>query len=142
MEPVTSTPPISNQQQPDSAPSDGSSSIEPQPNIVAERKRTSGPPYICECGYDAKRKKARLTNHQQEGHCHLYQRTAPLIPCPVYSKTFTYGGLKSHLLPFTKPSIRGTYSEEHAMVNIEKHKQHYEEVKSKFAPKKRKERLV
>lgn len=91
--------------------------------------------YICDCGYDAKRKISRLIKHQQQ-HCTKRKVTAPFFPCPVCNKEFTYDGLKSHLLPFTKTLSRGTYNKEHAIVNIDDHKKHLEEVKSRYGPKK------
>lgn len=99
------------------------------------RKRRGGP-YICDCGYDCKYLKSRLKNHQSSGACPKHPRTDPLHACPVCFKEFTFSGLKSHLKPFTKPSSRSTYNQEHSMVSVEKHKQVLEEVILKFGPKK------
>lgn len=104
------------------------------PNVLAIKRR--GPPYICDCGYDGKRKIARIVNHQREGACPKNKRTAQLIRCPVCPKSFTFSGLKSHLQPFTKTSSRSTYSHEHSHVSVEKHKQILDEIKLKYAPKK------
>lgn len=107
--------------------------IELSPSIMAIKAK--GPPYICDCGYDFKRKIARVINHQREGSCPNNPRTAPLIPCPICSKAFTFSGLKSHFKPFTKPSSRSTYSRDHAQVNVENHQRILEEIKQKHAPK-------
>lgn len=106
-----------------------------QSSVSIEEARKKGPPYICDCGYDCKRKIARLINHQREGACPNHPRTAPLIPCPVCTKPFTFSGLKSHLAPFVKESSRGTYSHEHSQLTVENHKRILEEVKLKHAPK-------
>lgn len=125
------TPPISNGQRPGSVAPDVP--IELSPSIIAIKKR--GPPYICDCGYNCKRLIARVINHQREGACPNNPRTAPLIPCEVCSKSFTFSGLKSHLKPFAEKSSRSTYSREHSQVTVQRHKEILEEVKLKYAPK-------
>lgn len=107
--------------------------IDMSPSIIAIKKK--GPPYICDCGYNGLRKIARVISHQREGSCKKNPRTAPLIPCPVCSKSFTFSGLKSHLAPFTKASSRSTYSREHSQVTVESHKRILDEIKLKHAPK-------
>lgn len=91
--------------------------------------------YICICGYNAKNKSHRLKNHQKQ-YCKMMKKSVPVHPCPICGKQFSYDGLKSHLLAFTKTERGGTYKEEHATVSKDDHKKILEEVKSKYGPKK------
>lgn len=100
------------------------------------RKNADGH-YVCDCNYNAKKRKNHLLNHQLQ-HCEnreVVVRTD--IPCPVCKKTFTYDGLKTHLLPFTRPNKKGgTYNAAHGTKTAADHQAILSDIKIKYGPKK------
>lgn len=93
--------------------------------------------YVCDCGYNAGTRSHRILNHQLQ-HCSNREKSVRTdIPCPVCEKTFTYDGLKSHLLPFTRSNKKsGTYNEAHTSKTAVEHQGILAEVKIKYGPKK------
>lgn len=93
--------------------------------------------YVCDCGYNAGNKSNRLINHQLQ-HCPNREKAVRTdIPCPICAKQFTYGGLKSHLLPFTRTNRKiSTYNEAHADKNSKEHQEVLQKVKAMYGPKK------
>lgn len=98
--------------------------------------KNSAGQYKCDCGYNAGHRKNRLTNHQKK-HCSKRQKSVRTdIPCPICNKEYTYDGLKSHLLPFTKTRKSQTYNAAHESRNADEHKLVLQNVKATYGPKK------
>lgn len=93
--------------------------------------------YVCDCGYSAGNRSNRLLNHQLKYCPNREVSVRTDIPCPVCDKTFTYDGLKSHLLPFTRANRKsGTYNEAHGSKNAADHQAILAKVKIMYGPKK------
>lgn len=92
--------------------------------------------YVCECGYNAKERKNRLTNHQDK-HCNMFKKTVRTdIQCPVCDKEFSYDGLKAHILSFTKVDRKHqTYVKAHANRSVDQHKLDLDYINEKYGPK-------
>lgn len=101
------------------------------------KKNTDGN-YVCDCGYHAGTRSNRLINHQMQYCPNREVSVRTDIPCPVCAKTFTYDGLKSHLLPFTKTNRKSstTYNEAHEHKNAIEHEKILTNVKNMYGPKK------
>lgn len=104
-------------------------------NKIEVKKNADGM-YECVCGYKCGKLKNRLTNHMQK-YCKQLERTVRKdIPCPVCEKEFTYEGLKSHIMPFTKHNRKHqTYSAAHSMRSSQEHKDDLKFVVEKYGPK-------
>lgn len=94
--------------------------------------------WICECGYDAKGRKNRLTNHQKQ-FCRLIPRSVKTdFFCPVCKIQKLYDAIKSHLLQFTNPNRKNETrkTSPHASIPPQYHVDILKQFKAKFGPKK------
>lgn len=105
------------------------------PTTLARPKKL----YVCKCGYDAKNKKNRSTNHQRQ-FCKLIPRTVKAeYLCPICGgDDKTYDQVKSHLLQFINPKRKNQTRPNslHADTSVDEHKRALAWFKNKYGPKK------